>query len=98
MSLQLVRPVELFIAASVASGTTTNTGEMWESAEEQCIHRSQILKRSMTLLLSSTQMFLLVQPQQELHYFSLSGKGQGINRLPQGHVASPVLHVVCVSL
>lgn len=40
VSLQLVRPVELFIAACVASATTTNAGEMWEPAEEQCIDRS----------------------------------------------------------
>lgn len=51
VSLQLVRPVELFIAACVASAMTTNADEMWESAKE--LIRSQFTKRSMTFLLSS---------------------------------------------
>lgn len=40
MSLQLVRPVELFIAARVASVRTTNAGEQHESAEDRCINGS----------------------------------------------------------
>lgn len=40
MSLQLVRPVEFFIAARVASVRTTNAGEQHESAEDECINGS----------------------------------------------------------
>lgn len=40
VSLQLVRPVEFFIAARVASVRTTNAGEQHESAEDECINGS----------------------------------------------------------
>lgn len=98
MSLQLVRSVELFIAARVASVTTTNAGERHKSTEDRCINSSWTIKRSTTLLLSSTQMGASVQLQEELHCFSPSGEGQEINRLLQGCVASARLHTVCVSL
>lgn len=48
MGLQLVRPVELLIAARVASVMTVNAGEQHESTEDQCINRST------TLLFTST--------------------------------------------
>jgi len=98
VSLQLVRPVELLIAARVTSATTTNAGKQHESAEDRCIHRSWTIKRSTTLLLSSTQMGPAVQSQQELHCFSPAGEGQEISRLLQGCVASARLHMVRVSL
>lgn len=84
MSLQLVRPVELFIAARVASVTTTNAGEQHESTEDRRINRSWTIKRSTTLLLSSTQMGSWVQSQKERRYFSPSGEGREMKQAATG--------------
>lgn len=81
VSFQLVGPVELFIAACVASVRTTNADEQHEAAEDWCINRS------ITLLLIRNWMGPWVWLQLEPRYFSLSEWGQEINKLLSGHVA-----------